>query len=140
MRTGLDISELHDLSTTHNPQTLATKIAHKQSKCKSYTDLKRCSKLLNLNVGDSVRVRKPNHVRKGDFDFTTPRKVVAKPYDSAYELDDGKVWNQERLAKARVSEIPIENRKLTTDVPDETATLRRSDRSVHKPIWHKDYL
>ncbi|KAK6182051.1 hypothetical protein SNE40_009817 [Patella caerulea] len=131
---------MHDMSKTVSADQVLELIKLKQAKSKSYTDTKRSGKFLNLQVGDYVRVRMHTHIRKSEFQFTSPRKIVAKRSDRTYQLDDGKVWNQERLAKARVNSVPSSSHSLPSKSTVSSYDARKSDRTVNKPNWHSDYV
>lgn len=61
MRTKLNVLPPKD--SPHEYTQVRARVAQQQNKSKQYTDCKRGSKFLNVQIGDKVRIRKPFHVK-----------------------------------------------------------------------------
>ncbi|KAJ1112914.1 hypothetical protein NDU88_001175, partial [Pleurodeles waltl] len=75
------------------------KVRCKQKKIKEIYDRKWKVKEPSFAIGDWVRIRKPDFVRKGASKFGRALKVVKVLRNSAV-TQDGKVWNVRREAKS----------------------------------------
>jgi hypothetical protein len=102
MHVGLCIPELHNPQVTPAAQ-VDKKVAATQLAAKLYTDQKRAAKLMDFQIGDVVRVKRPGLQRKGINSYLGPFSVTQKIGPATYKLSDGKTWNQERLVRYRAA-------------------------------------
>lgn len=102
MHVGLSIPELHN-PQTKSAEDVNRRVTAAQVSAKMYTDKKRAAKLMDLEIGESVRVKRPGLQRKGTNSFLGPFTVTHKIGPATYKLSDGKTWNQERLVRYRAA-------------------------------------
>ncbi|XP_077866578.1 uncharacterized protein LOC144359904 [Saccoglossus kowalevskii] len=84
-----------------NAQTdMKSEIEQRQAKIKSYTDQRRHARSTNLNVGDWVRVKRPNCSHKLSSTFSEPHRIVMKLGKSSFRLDNGTAWSARRCVRS----------------------------------------
>ncbi|XP_077867640.1 uncharacterized protein LOC144356849 [Saccoglossus kowalevskii] len=101
----LPLDKLKPLTTTVcNAQTdipaMKSEIEQRQAKIKSYTDQRHHARSTNLNVGDWVRVKRPNRSHKLSPTFSEPHRIVKKLGKFSFRLDDGTAWSARRCVRS----------------------------------------
>jgi hypothetical protein len=155
MRTKLNILGLK--MPVPNLTKLKTKanerVKVKQSQYKKYGDRKKNVKVVDFQVGDWVRVKKPGLLMKGDRRYSDPIQIARKLSSNTYVTSDSKTWNVSKLIKARRTETnsslyfdfeesdhSSQISKTNSKPEEEKQPLRRSERVKRKPNWMKDYI
>uniref|UniRef100_A0A3B5Q910 Integrase catalytic domain-containing protein n=1 Tax=Xiphophorus maculatus TaxID=8083 RepID=A0A3B5Q910_XIPMA len=114
MKTKVNIFPSSEKSRKYT--TVQETVRQKQEKSKQYTDKRRGAKTPTFKPGDMVRVKRPDHVRKGSSRFTSPLSVDSgEDWRKYYVLSDNKRWNA-----ARLSRVLLFNQSETCFGPRET--------------------
>lgn len=128
------------------------RVLEKQLKYKKYGDKKNNVKVVEFQIGDWVRVKKPGLVVKGDRKYSDPIQIVEKISPYTYVTSDSRRWNVSKLVKGRQTDhydptlhFELEENdhpviETNTDPTTPHKQLRRSDRVKQKPKWMKDYF
>ena len=147
MRTKLNILPVALKSKAH--AQIKQRVIQKQNKMKEYTDKKKGAKTTTIKVGDTVRVRRPEHVHKGSSRFTEPRTVVKKVGQNTFTLSDGRKWNASKLApfptqallgSEQTKDTVFDTVTLAENTNEATDILRRSRRARNTPRWLSSYV
>uniref|UniRef100_A0A3B5QD86 Integrase catalytic domain-containing protein n=1 Tax=Xiphophorus maculatus TaxID=8083 RepID=A0A3B5QD86_XIPMA len=106
--------------------TVQETVRQKQEKSKQYTDKRRGAKTPTFKPGDMVRVKRPDHVRKGSSRFTSP-----------LSQKDTSITNKPQLAhNTRLApELPMEEMTVCGDmkIPDPIIVPAISDTAPTSP-------
>nr|XP_055067930.1 uncharacterized protein K02A2.6-like [Misgurnus anguillicaudatus] len=146
MRTKLDVLPVSMRAKTRSE--ISDTVARKQQKCKDYTDKKRGARVPTFKEKDWVRIKKPEHVRKGSSKYTAPCLVKKRVGPNTVLLEDGKKWNASRLTGVpnevllSLGETP--EGKISVQhhahVNEQQTSPRRSVRVPKQPVWLKDFV
>ena len=79
---------------------LAKQVAQWQTATKEYNDAKRCSQEPQLQIGQWVRVKRPQKGHMLRPSLSKPHRLVSRIGPSTFRLDDGTTWNVRRLARS----------------------------------------
>ena len=137
MRTKLDVKGRMPVETkTKKRDEVKQKVKQKQRKSEEYTDAKRNARVSKFQVGDSVRVRKQRHVKKGLTKFGEKREIIKQKGKATYELDDHTIWNAFHLSPCTVERQVTEREESE----GQKQSVRRSTRLRKEPSYLQDYV
>ena len=88
-RTKLQIIPAENVVYDH--EHIAKRVLSKQSRYKAYQDSKPGVKVLNVKVGDYVRIKNPRHVGKGEVRYSKIMEVVSQ---SKWFMCNAERWKQ----------------------------------------------
>ena len=161
MLTKLDIVGVTSSKSSVKDKTMRERVREKQARSKDYVDSRKGAKLSRFKPGDLVRVKKPGYVPKGHSKYCGPFKVKKQIKINTYLLEDGSVWNCERLVPFKACKLDnytnVDNNNNKDKLPSSWMAgtgqghrpephqqNRHYDRPANKrnrraPHWHKDY-
>ena len=105
MLTKLDIVGVTSSKSSVKDKTMRERVREKQARSKDYVDNRKGAKLSSFKPGDLVRVKKPGYVPKGHSKYCGPFKVKKQIRINTYLLEDGSVWNCERLVPFKACKL-----------------------------------
>lgn len=90
---------------------------------------------MEVNVGDEVKIKKEGVIRKGYSKYSERKKVV-EVFDHSLRLEDGRIWNKNRVVKCRVDkeEMMRKHRRMDRCVEEDDVGVSASVEQERKKL------
>ena len=130
---------------------IATDVEIKQEKMKEYSDKRRSVQGSTFGEGQLVRVKSPVKQHKLQRQYSDPLRILKKVGQDTYRLEDGSVWNCEKLISAHLGASSQRDQEECLadkghDVSNEDTSLSgqgsvcQSTTIRKRPLRHEDFV